>query len=158
MRAIYQMPRAGQILSLAIPSRWAFEANLLNEAAAPEWGSLKPTPDITCTLGAALPTENRAPAASQGANPYSVNPSLNIMGDAAEVSIPNYILTAKDATGTEQTCRASADESFSRGNSTAHAVHYRRPFLDSMAVLGGMLLVLVAGVLAILRKRDDEAR
>ena len=38
MRPIYLMPKAGQLISTIIPSRWSFEANMLHKAAAKEWG------------------------------------------------------------------------------------------------------------------------
>ena len=89
-------------------------------------------------------------------DPADANPSLNIQGDAAEGDIPRYLITFIDADGAERTCRASADEQYPRINPTAHAVAYRHRFLDSLAVLGAMLVVLVAGVIAILRRRDND--
>ena len=53
-------------------------------------------------------------------------------------------------------CRATADEKYPRVNPTDHAVAYRHRFRDSVAVLSAMLLVLVAAVIAILRKRDND--
>ena len=44
MRPIYLMPQAGRLISTVIPSRWAFEANLLHEAEAKEWGQNQPSP------------------------------------------------------------------------------------------------------------------
>jgi ABC-type multidrug transport system ATPase subunit/ABC-type multidrug transport system permease subunit len=155
MRPIYQMPKAGQILSLAIPSRWAFEANLLHEAESPEWGTPKPTPDISCTLE---PDKQALPAMPGSAlpNPGVGSPWLNIVGDPAEGNIPKYIITVKDSSGTEQTCRAVAGEQYPRVHPTAHAVSYRHRFRDSMAIMSGMLALLAIGVMAILRKRDND--
>jgi ABC-type multidrug transport system ATPase subunit len=148
MRPIYLMPQA-RLISTVIPSRWAFEANLLHEAEAKEWGGNNPVPDITCNI-------DPRHSASLPPTPADLNPSLNVQGDAAEGSIPAYLITFTDAGGTEHTCRASAQEQYPRTNPTAHAVSYRRRFTDSLAVLGTMLLVLVAGVIAILRKRDND--
>jgi ABC-type multidrug transport system ATPase subunit/ABC-type multidrug transport system permease subunit len=154
MRPVYLMPKVGQAISMAIPSRWSFEANLLHEAAAREWGSLKPAPDPTCNVE----PENHGSGSNAPGTPSSrdANPSLNIQSDAAEGTIPRYLITFKDTSGTERTCRASADEHYSHDGSTANAVGFRHSFRASMAVMGGMLLALVAGVIVILRKRDSD--
>ena len=192
MRPVYLMPNAGQVLSAVIPSRWSFEANLLNEATASQWGANKPVPDYTCNIvlpnapagsqpmppvasappdssvppeasmpsGASLPPGSSMPSGSSippgSFNPDDLNPSLHILGDPAEGSIPAYLITFTDPLGTHHTCRASADEQYPRINPTAYAVNHRRSFRDSVAVLCAMLLVLVAGIIAILRKRDND--
>jgi len=180
MRPIYLMPNAGQLLSAVIPSRWAFEANLLNEATASEWGANKPVPDYTCNIqppqapagsqpmppmasapsGSSVPTGASMPSASSMPpgvfNPDDLNPSLHILGDPAEGSIPAYLITFTDPTGIKHTCRASADEQYPHYGPVAHAVSHRNSFRDSLAVLCAMLLVLIAGIIAILRKRDND--
>jgi ABC-type multidrug transport system permease subunit len=169
MRPIYLMPEAGQVISTVIPSRWAYEANLLHEAQAGEWGAMQQIPDLTCNIdppqvpAASLPHVAPASSLTLGSplppgppNPADANPSLNVLGDAAETSIPAYLITFTDAAGTEHVCRASAQEQYPRVNPTAHAVAYRSPFLHSMAVLIAMLLALVASVIAILRIRDND--
>jgi ABC-type multidrug transport system ATPase subunit/pSer/pThr/pTyr-binding forkhead associated (FHA) protein/ABC-type multidrug transport system permease subunit len=155
MRPIYEMPNAGQVLSLIIPSRWAFEANLLHEAGEAKWGTEKPAPDVTC----GLEPDKTAAAAAQGSaqmNPGLASPWLTIVGDSAEVNMPRYTITAKDANGDEQTCRAVEGEQYPQVQPTAHAVSYRHSFGESLAVLGGMLALLVGGVMAILLKRDND--
>jgi hypothetical protein len=161
MRPIYLMPKAGQIVSTIIPSRWSFEANLLHEATAAEWGTKKLMPDLKCKLGSG----DAAPAVPQrGANLSSIprpgddcptNDDSALCGDTAESSIPRYLITYDD-NGTEQTCRASAHQSYPRTDPTVYAVSYRHRFRDSMAVLGAMLLLSVAAVIVILRKRDND--
>ena len=153
MRPIYLMPKAGQVISAIIPSRWSFEANMLHEAEAKEWGQNQPQPDLTCTVPTPPPDRSQSLVI---VDPNDSNPSLNVKGDAAEGSVPRYLINFTDASGAERVCRATADEKFPRVNPTAHAVAYRHRFLDSMAVLGGMLLVLVSGVIAILRSRDND--
>lgn len=151
MRPIYLMPKAGQVLSAIIPSRWSYEANMLEEAAAKEWGT-STIPDLTCFIQpqyiGILP-----PAKPEQAD---LNPSLKIVGDAAEGSIPAYLITFSDAGGIEHTCRASAGEQYPRINPTVHAVANRHSLRDSLAVMAVMLIALVAGVIAILRKRDKD--
>ena len=154
MRPIYLMPKAGRVISYAIPSRWSFEANLLDEVAAKDWGAKKPQPDLSC---ASAPDTARAGNPPPGAiDPRNIHPSLDILGDAAESSIPNYIITFTGADGVEHTCRASAGEGYPATNPTAHAVPYRHRLHDSMAALAAMLTLLVGSVIAILRKRDSD--
>ncbi|MGO9317054.1 MAG: FHA domain-containing protein [Terracidiphilus sp.] len=180
MRAVYLMPQAGQVISAIIPSRWSYEANLLHEAAAKEWAKSQ-YPDYTCTIqlpqapagGQPMPQGASMPAGSsmpQGAstlsattlppgmsyNPDDLNPSLHIPADPAEGSIPAYLITFTDPVGTKHTCRASADEQYPHYGPVAHAVIHRHRFSYSVGVLCAMLVVLVAGVIAILRKRDND--
>jgi hypothetical protein len=89
-------------------------------------------------------------------NPDDLNPSLHIPADPAEGSIPAYLITFTDPVGTKHTCRASADEQYPHYGPIAHAVSHRHRFLYSMGVLFAMLVVLLAGVIAILRKRDND--
>jgi ABC-type multidrug transport system ATPase subunit len=182
MRPIYMMPQA-RVISMVIPSRWSFEANLLHEAEAEEWKMPKqPMPDLTCNITlpqtpgggqpqmppvAAMPTamtpsaaiapaSETTPAVPGSIDPSDINPSLKVMGDAAETSIPAYLITFTDPSGTEHTCRASEHEQYPRLNPVSYAVPYRLRFVESVSVLCAMLLVLVAGVIAILRKRDND--
>jgi ABC-type multidrug transport system ATPase subunit/ABC-type multidrug transport system permease subunit len=168
MRAIYLMPQAGQVLSAIIPSRWSYEANLLHEASAKEWATSQ-YPDYTCTIQLPLPPTSGQPM-PQGAsmpsatslppgmsyNPDDLNPSLHITADPAEGSIPAYLITFTDPVGTKHTCRASADEQYPHYGPVAHAVSHRHRFRETVGVLLTMLVVLVAGVIAILRKRDND--
>ena len=180
MRAVYLMPQAGQVISAIIPSRWSYEANLLHEAAANEWAKSQ-YPDYTCTIQLPQPSAGGEPtpqgvSTPQGAsmpagastlsatslppgmsyNPDDLNPSLHIPADPAEGSIPAYLITFTDPVGTKHTCRASADEQYPHYGPVAHAVSHRHRFSYSVAVLCAMLLVLVTGVIAILRKRDND--
>jgi hypothetical protein len=186
MRPIYLMPQAGQALSAIIPSRWAYEANLVHEAVAKEWARDQ-YPDGTCNIlppqapggtqpqmsptasmpqgasmpsGVSMPTGASMPSAASmppgGFNPDDLNPSLHILADPAENSIPAYLITFTDPFGKKHTCRASANEQYPHYGPVAHAVSFRHRFRDSVAVLCAMLLVLVAGVIAILRKRDTD--
>ena len=152
------MPEAGQWISTIIRSRWSYEINLAAEAEAPQWGAKQPQPDITCRIE---PKNVILPSAGAGKPPVALsqldaNPSLNVMGDAAEQSLPAYILDFEDAGGVEHTCRASSDEGYPRLNPTAHAVSNRRSLRESMGILGFMLIALVESVILILRKRDSD--
>jgi len=97
-----------------------------------------------------------APIPPGAFDPDDLNPSLHIQGDPAESSIPRYLITFTDVGGIKHTCRASADEQYPHYGPIAHAVSHRHRFLYSMGVLFAMLVVLLAGVIAILRKRDND--
>jgi ABC-type multidrug transport system ATPase subunit/ABC-type multidrug transport system permease subunit len=154
MRPIYLMPKAGQVISTIIPSRWSFEANMLHEAEAKQWGGAKnPVPDMTCKLDEEGKNTNPVLVSP---DPNDLNPSLNVQGDSAEGTIPRYLITFTDPSGNERVCRASADEQYPRTNPTSHAVAYRHRFSYSLAVLSGMLVALVATVILVLRKRDKD--
>jgi ABC-type multidrug transport system ATPase subunit/ABC-type multidrug transport system permease subunit len=161
MRPIYQMPAAGQTVSLVIPSRWAFEADLLQEAKAPAWGAPKPVPDLACTLidNSPLPLGSLSMQHVPIALPpgtSAANPSLAIQSDVAEAVIPQYTITAKNPEGSEVTCRASADEDFPRANPVANPVALRHTLGESFAVLLAMNMVTTLAVIGILRKRDSD--
>jgi ABC-type multidrug transport system ATPase subunit/ABC-type multidrug transport system permease subunit len=154
MRPIYLMPKVGQALSMVIPSRWSFEANLLSEASAKQWGGLKPVPDLTCALNPDdLPAGSLPPSV---AGPLALNPSLAIQGDAAEMSIPAYVIEFTDAHNKQHLCRATAEEGFPLGAPTVNAEKNRHSFGASFSVLFAMLVILVGAVIGILRKRDND--
>lgn len=154
MRPTYLMPKPTQILSLAIPSRWAFEANLLNEVGKEKWGASRPMPDYSCNIEPEKPPASSEPQILTASQPY--NPSLGIQGDMAENSIPNYLISFDDVNGSAHTCRALADEAYPPANPTAHAARNRPSFRDSLAVLAGMLFFFVAVVIGVLRVRDSD--
>jgi len=143
MRPIYQMPIAGQILSRAIPSRWAFEATLLQEAKAKEWKPSAPPPlpaGFSAPIKAAPGTVTSVPSASE---PMEILPT-----DFAQHHIPSYVLATTDHTGADMVRPAERTE--------AKATLYRHRFRDSLAVLAGMFALLIGTVILILRKRDKD--
>ncbi|MGA2890114.1 MAG: FHA domain-containing protein [Terracidiphilus sp.] len=156
MRAIYLMPKPGQVISAVIPSRWSFEANLLHETLDKQWGENKRSDD-NCFLDQKQIIGPSPLPVGNGDNPsYDLKGKPGISTDLAENNFPAYLITFTDAQGKEHTCRAWADEQYPRINPTAHAFKYRHPFPVSLAVLAAMLLVLISGVIIVLRKRDND--
>jgi hypothetical protein len=51
IRAVYKMPAPAQWLSYAVPSRWAFEANVVNEAQGHPCGQLAGMDWNSCAPG-----------------------------------------------------------------------------------------------------------
>ena len=185
MRPIYLMPKAGQAVSALIPSRWAFEANLLHEAEARQWGPAQSLPDMTCHIelppnpdgsqpampqmpammpGSAMPGSGMlspgsipgAAALPAGVDIADIYPSLHIDADAAEMTVPAYLIEFTDPTGVDHTCRASAQEQYPHLNPISHAIPNRHRFADSIAVMSAMFVTLVAVVIVILRRRDND--
>jgi ABC-type multidrug transport system ATPase subunit/pSer/pThr/pTyr-binding forkhead associated (FHA) protein/ABC-type multidrug transport system permease subunit len=116
MRPIHELPEAGRLASMVMPSRWAFEANLLQEAKAGDWKLETPSsPPPPLNSAGPLLQRNQLPATPVA----SSNPSADI----AQHSFPE-----KD----------------------------RHRYRDLMAILGLMLLLLVAAVIFTLRKRDKN--
>jgi ABC transport system ATP-binding/permease protein len=168
MRPIYLMPKAGQVVSTIIPSRWSYEANLLHEGAAKEWGQKQFFPDKKCqtdqadNTGATPPSvaapPANTPATAQVLGPNSACPpgdGSDLCADPAENSIPNYLITWTE-NGSRQVCRAAPGQTIARVTPVAHAVANRHSFRYSMAVLGTMLFISISSVIVILRKRDSD--
>jgi hypothetical protein len=162
MAPIYQLPKAGQIITMAIPSRWSFEANLLGEAG--KWKSnLMPDPREGCSAilpkapAIAMPKPGKPPTPPpQPTQECKGNDPSVLCGDAAEGSFPKSLITFNDEKGNEQTCRSADNQGYPLTNPTVHAVSNRHDYQYSMSVLGGMMVLLLVSVIAILRKRDGD--
>jgi len=160
MRPVYLMPKAGQIISTIIPSRWSYEANLLHESAAGDWGARKFLPDLKCNLVEAPPLPANPPPASNTPPAPILKPGDDcppstpsaLCGDVAEGSIPAYLIT--DDSG--QVCRATPTQSYPAANPTSFAVRFRHRFRDSVAVLAAMQILLITAVILILLRRDHD--
>jgi hypothetical protein len=154
MRPVYQMPKIGQFISGAIPSRWAFEANLLDEATAKKWKPKFPSPGTIPQAPGGLPALGVNPAGQQAMAipaepiPGAPDPTEPPPIDFAQHHIPSYVVDAKNRSGDTIEKAALSTEK--------NAVAYRHKFSESLLVLGGMLLMLTAAVIGILRKRDND--
>jgi len=152
MRPVYQMPKVGQYISGLIPSRWAFEANLLDEAKAKEWKPKFPLPGTIPHPPAGLPVSNlpaQPPMALPADQmPGAPDPTEIPPTDFASHHIPSYVVDAKNHAGDAIERPALSTEK--------NAVAYRHKFSESLLVLGAMLLMLTAAVIGILRKRDND--
>jgi ABC-type multidrug transport system ATPase subunit/pSer/pThr/pTyr-binding forkhead associated (FHA) protein len=188
MRPVYQIDERVRWVTAAIPSRWAFEANLLQETGCDGWvpktgeGARADLPDMTdpaqkqefadrqraaaqaAAAAAAIPGKGPAskpmqppapetqPAAADPCHVSGAKPILS--GDVAELSIPRYLVSWKNDAGDRVSSRANEGEVI--GTAKVKAVSFRNPLRTSLIVLVSMLLVLVVGVLAILKKRDGD--
>ena len=115
VRAAYKMPEPVRWISAAVPSRWAFERNVIEEARA-----------HVCGYPPGLEMWDACPSGGKGV-------------DAATTVVPEAV-THTDA-NTEPAPLTDG-----------HTLRYS--FLQTIGVLGGMLLALLAAVLASLKSRD----
>jgi len=106
-------------------------------------------------------TPGALPSGAQGLPPgvqmdaKNLNPSLNVLETPPKVAFPHTSSPSPTRRRRAHLPRLS-QPAISTTNPTDHAIPYRHSFRDSMAVLGAMLLVLIAGVIAILRMRDSD--
>ena len=136
MRAIYLLPQPVQYFSEVIPSRWTYEATILQEAKAKEWAQIT-EPDPTC-----------------GLNPQDQD--LNLTADIAENTIPRYVMSFTPEGEARKTCRVTETQSYPKTNPTVHAVSLRHRFRDLWLYLVAMFTALMLTALAILAKRDKD--
>jgi len=141
MRPVYQLPQAGRIVSAIIPSRWAFEANLLQESKSEEWKPTPPPP-VSANPARALPPGVQPPPVPQ------------LPADIAQHTIPSYVVPVQGSRSNR--LRAALPSEYPDANPASDARPFRHRYRDSMAVLCAMLLLLLATVIAILRKRDND--
>ncbi len=175
MRPVYQIPSEFRWITDVIPSRWAFEANMLQETGVDGWKKTDQEsareelidmgdPDQRNQVGdrqraeqeAKMKAEQEARLRGKPVKEPAKAASKSILdGDAAELTIPNYLITWKDKDG-EHTARAYKDEQKSYEDRTYKAIDFRHKFRDSLLVLAGMFSALVLTVLGILMKRDSD--
>jgi len=204
MRPIYQIDEKYRWVTDAVPSRWGFEANMLEETGIDGWKLAEDKPALDGNLAdpddpdeitqkevdekAKLQkqqdeavkqqeaAQRQQAAAMAAANPLSAitkppaRPALRpksqskdqdpkrtvLEGDAAEATIPHYLITWKDANGKEFTTRAYQGEVKSGNGATYTAKNFRHNFQVSVEVLLGMLGALILTVIGILLKRDSD--
>jgi hypothetical protein len=130
------------------PQKTADEAQARCEAAAAE-----PHPDTEGVV-----------TSMNGKDPKEI-----LCADAAEISVPRYLITWKDSNGKETTARAFkgetkgedgkpvSDSDLANGNKKVYkAVSFRHKYSTSVLVLLAMLAGLIGAVLLILLKRDKD--
>jgi ABC-type multidrug transport system ATPase subunit/pSer/pThr/pTyr-binding forkhead associated (FHA) protein len=182
MRPIYQIAAKYSWVTDAVPSRWAFEANILGETGRDGWkrgadqtavdqAAYVPLPDLgdpeqkfLTTVDPRLAAEACAMAADEPVDLVEAptvhgadgKPHPILCSDVAEATIPHYVLAWRDGAGEAHISRAYRGE-FKEVNGVRYeAEDFRHRFRTSILVLFGMLSGLVLTVLGILLKRDDD--
>jgi ABC transport system ATP-binding/permease protein len=143
MRPIYELPQTGRQISTLIPSRWAFEANLLQEAKAEEW-----TPEGS--LAVALPGNAASTQAGceELLKPLPANRNETV--DIAQPFFPVDVASNDDG----KHIRAATAADYLCPSTEIEKLRHRYKF--SLAMLGLMLVLAVAAVVAILLNRDRD--
>jgi hypothetical protein len=106
--------------------------------------------------GAPMPAPVRRPTPKPAAPATKPDiPEQRLKGDAAEVTIPHYLISWTDDKG-DHTARAYEGEVKNINGNTYKAKNFRHDFQVSIEVLLGMLAALVLTVIGILLKRDSD--
>jgi len=174
VRATYKFDPMVRMIAAAVPSRWAFEANMLHEAGPNKWirsqtgKSRDELPDLTDETQVAqyraeiFRQEQLAQSSFHHTQYYpppppddpQEDPDRILKGDAAEFVIPERLITWSTHDGSK-TARAFEGETKGDNHEIA-AIPFRHKFRESMIVLIGMMGALVLLVHLILLKRDSD--
>lgn len=178
MRPIYQIDQRFRWVTTVVPSRWAFEANLLQETGCDKWTKREgeaaidflpdPADPVQKPAGMVAPPAPATPGRGKAGPvpavqekgpvpcpvPSATRNEAELNGDVAELSVPHYLVKWKKD-GEEKTTRAFATET---SQDNTKAVNFRDSFQYTLTVLLAMMVALVIGVLAILKKRDSDVQ
>ena len=125
VRPAYKMPLPARWISTLVPSRWAFERNVVTEARAHVCGY------------------------PPGLQPWDACPTDGKGVDAATTVVPEAV-TGPESNPEPASLASAADAN--AGVSTMRSLRYS--FAQTVSVLSAMLLALLAAVLASLKSRD----
>lgn len=180
MRPIYQIDAKYRWVTDAVPSRWAFEANMLLETVRDGWKRTDEEPAYEYLADMGDPEQKLLagtdPKLTAQACAKAGNEPLDALGevdaptikdpdgkqhpvlcsDVAEATIPRYLLAWKDQDGGKHISRAYNGEVKEINGERYEAENFRHRFSTSILVLLGMLGALVLTVLGILLKRDSD--
>ena len=126
VRAAYKMPLPARWISTLVPSRWAFERNVVTEARAHVCGY------------------------PPGLQPWDACPTDGKGVDAATTVVPEAVTGPESSREPAPLIPSAADGP--AGGSTARSFRYS--FAQTVSVLSAMLLGLLAAVLASLKAHD----
>jgi ABC-type multidrug transport system ATPase subunit len=144
LRPVYQLPAAGRVASAIIPSRWAVEANLLQEAKAKEWPSAPQLAQAAVT-----------PASAQGSQPQTASAlPVDCTLDLAGHSFPICVVEASTGIGGRLRAVSASDPLHTEAPDSVQRIRHR--YRDSLAILGLMLFLSVVAVIDRLRRRDRD--
>lgn len=164
LRPAYMLDGKVRWITMAVPSQWALESDLLQETGPDKW-PLKPADNASGT-----PQSHPGPTAGgQG----SVHPAPSVSNaeqlcsqeayaatkeytDVADGIFPHDLLKCPDADKKMEENFTSKSIEVTYNNTTYKAQRFRHRFRTSILVLTGMLIGLVVAVLGVLRKRDND--
>lgn len=178
MRPIYQIDAKYRWVTDAVPSRWAFEANMLHETGRDGWkrtvdeAAYEHLPDLgdpdqkplgdpglatqACARAGGEPMDSLGEIDAATIKGPDGRPRAILCSDVAEATIPHYLLAWKDQGGAKHISRAYRGEVKEINGERFEAENFRHRFSASITVLVGMFGALVLIVLGILLKRDSD--
>lgn len=137
LQPTFKLPPAVQGLTYIIPSRWAFESNLVEEAR--RWPETPPMPAQPAVPGVPVSPQQRC------LTPMELRIQQTVATDAAQLPVPTYYMPR------EAECSARPVAQAIPG-----AVAFRHALRFNLALLAGMLVALVSLALTFLRIRDVQ--
>ena len=177
MRPSYLIAANYRWLTELVPSRWAYEANILQETGREGWKrqdelpAFEYLPDLGDPAQQVLtgvdPIQFVAACAREADEPVDRSQAAIVTGldgqlhpilcsDAAETSIPRYVMAWREQDGTAHIGRGFKGESKVAAGTRYTAAGFRHRFVTCVAVLAGMFAALVLAALGILLKRDYD--
>jgi ABC-type multidrug transport system ATPase subunit/pSer/pThr/pTyr-binding forkhead associated (FHA) protein/ABC-type multidrug transport system permease subunit len=177
MRPLHLIDGNYRWLTDLVPSRWAYEANLLLETGRSGWRRQGDEPAFTYLPDLSDPIQRSGMNVDAGVaavacmreadEPVASAQAATVRGsdgkmhtilcsDVAEPVMPRYLLQWLDSDGTRYAVRAFQGEAKAVGNQRFVAMPFRHRLQQSIAVLGGMFAGLTLLCLGILWKRDYD--
>ncbi len=152
LRPAYMMSSNVRWVTRLVPSQWALEGNLLQEADAAKWRQAGDPGPINTHVTASTQAFHNAQAACS-AEAYNAGKRS---ADIVQEIIPHYQLDCPDADDKMHENFTSAPLEVTYDQKTYSAKDFRHSYRTSLLVLLGMLGILILAVLGILRKRDSD--
>ncbi|MFC5865222.1 FHA domain-containing protein [Acidicapsa dinghuensis] len=158
LRPAYLLDAKLRWITLAVPSQWALEANLLQETGPNKWPLLSHAATSQNTPAAEQPMvitqDNGKPA--EFYCDQQANLAKGQYYDVADPIIPHNRISCPEQDGTMKENFTSKPIEVVYNSSTYKAEKFRHRFRTSVMILAGMLTGLIAAVLGILRMRDND--
>jgi ABC-type multidrug transport system ATPase subunit/pSer/pThr/pTyr-binding forkhead associated (FHA) protein/ABC-type multidrug transport system permease subunit len=152
LRPAYLLDSKIRWVTLAVPSQWALEANLLHEAANGGWPII-----VTSTSYAGHPPSQQNPAGdAEDACRARAAQEMSATRDVIDGIFPHYRIECPDLQGKMHENFTSQPITVQFEDKSYAAASVRHHFRTSLIVLTSMLTALVLGVLGVLLKRDSD--
>jgi ABC-type multidrug transport system ATPase subunit/pSer/pThr/pTyr-binding forkhead associated (FHA) protein/ABC-type multidrug transport system permease subunit len=164
-----------------VPSRWAYEANMLQETGRAGWRRQGGEPAFAYLPDMGDPDQRSVATGVKNVDPLKIaaacvqeadEPTASAMAaevpgvdgkmqtilcsDVAETVIPRYLIQWKGKDGTSHTARAYKGQTKIVNGQEFTAIRFRHPLSEAFAVLGAMFAGLMLLCLGFLWKRDYD--
>jgi ABC-type multidrug transport system ATPase subunit/ABC-type multidrug transport system permease subunit len=150
LRPAYMLDSKIRWITLAVPSQWALEANLLHEAANGGW------PIVNTVYANRQPDPQNAFGDAEEACRARAAHEMSATRDVVDGILPHYRIDCPDLLGKMHENFTSQPISVEFDHRTYEANSVRHHFRTSLIVLTSMLTALTLSVLGVLLKRDSD--